>query len=275
MLNVHDLERRWLRYKIKSYIPYALASLGGITVLIALSFFLPSSPIIEKEVIAVQTIQTPQVAKKEVTPTENEVPALSIDVPKNTDYSYNEAFAEPEVIHSKQKESLVLRPSLHFMDNIEESISPYIEDDYIKQEVRSVDNRNFVRNEYIEVPKVREEVKVKPKPKKSTLKITRHKEQNDLKDVIRRFKKNKNPALSLFIAKRYYADGKYQKSYNYALMTNEIDKNIDESWIIFAKSLVKLGQHELASNTLKSYLKTTKSSAADVLLRKIEGGTFR
>ena len=58
-------------------------------------------------------------------------------------------------------------------------------------------------------------------------------------------------------------------------MTNEIDKSIDESWIIFSKSLVKLGQHELATLTLKSYLKTSKSTQAEILLRKIESGDFR
>ena len=107
------------------------------------------------------------------------------------------------------------------------------------------------------------------------LTITTQKNENDLKDVIRRFKKNKNPALSLFIAKRYYELKKYQKSYNYALMTNEINKEIEESWIIFSKSLVKLGQHELAIITLKAYLKTNKSSQAEILLTKIDAGTFR
>ena len=58
-------------------------------------------------------------------------------------------------------------------------------------------------------------------------------------------------------------------------MTNEINKNIDESWILFSKSLVKLGQHELAMLTLKSYLKSNKSTQAKILLKKIEVGSFR
>ncbi len=271
MLNIHDLERRWLRYKIKSYLPLVGASVFVIAGVIALNLFLPFTPL--KTEKAPLITRTPQNFEKEVLTIQKETVTSAIEVPENTDNHYNENTSVAYSVQLKPKETLVLKPSLHFMDNIEDGISPYIQDEYIKQTTSTPENTTLNTQESIEIPTLTNELV--PKSKKSSLSITRHQEKDDLKDVIRRFKKNKNPALSLFIAKRYYADGKYQKSYNYALMTNEIDKNIEESWIIFAKSLVKLGQHELASNTLKSYLKTTKSSAADVLLRKIEGGTFR
>ena len=275
MFNINDLERRWLRYKIKTYLPLVMLGIIGIVGVITLAIYLPSTqeikesqihtPIMEPKVLVTPA---PRPAKKEV--------MITIDVPKNTANNQNIYDSQAEPIQPKTKETLVLKPSLHFMDNIEESISPYVEeDDYTLQHtITPQQKRVYTERTTIESPMVvQEEVVVKPK--KSMLNITHNNKKNDLKDVIRRFKQNKNPALSLFIAKRYYEDGQYQKSYNYALMTNEIDKSIDESWIIFAKSLVKLGQHELASNTLKSYLKTTKSSAANVLLRKIEAGTFK
>ncbi|RKY53464.1 MAG: hypothetical protein DRP93_06530 [Candidatus Neomarinimicrobiota bacterium] len=272
MLNIHDLERRWLRYKIKSYIPLFIGSLTAIIALVLVLIYLPFSkeetPVKPKEEVAivetVTVIETPTetIVKEEI------IETVDINVPQNTTEKNIITNTAAEVIPPKvEQNTLVLKPSLHFMDNIENTIPTYIDEEYVSELPTEVNMKT--KTETVSEPKVIQA------PRKSGLTIKTKSSKDDLKDVIRRFKQNKNPALSLFIAKRYYADGKYQRSYNYALMTNEIDKHIDESWIIFAKSLVKLGQHELASNTLKTYLKTTKSSAAKVLLRKIDAGTFR
>ena len=110
---------------------------------------------------------------------------------------------------------------------------------------------------------------------KANINITKRTSQKDIKDVIRRFKKSNNPALSLFIAKKYYELGKYDKSYNYALITNQIDKNIEASWLIFSKSLVKLGKRKMAINTLRQYIKQSDSPKAKRLLNEILSGKFR
>ncbi|MBE0497819.1 MAG: hypothetical protein IBX43_01095 [Campylobacterales bacterium] len=269
MLNIHQLERRWLQYKIKSYLPKALfASLAVVLVLLS-SIYLPfeksekTETAQKHELNITQNKPLPMVAVQEKLLNEAE-----IEVPKNT-----------QERPSKIKEtSLVLKPSLRFMDKIEEDVSSYVVADYLEPEStkeypalpRKVQSSSTVYEE--ELAKSEPEA---AKEDKSMLTITKQEDESDLKDIIHRFKNNKNPALSLFIAKRYYSAKQYQKSYNYALMTNEIDQNIDESWIIFSKSLVKLGQHELAINTLKAYLKTSKSTAAEVLLRSIETGDFR
>ncbi len=268
MLNVHDLERRWLKYKIKSYLPLLLSALGSIIVVVLLIVYLPLSK--EKNEKAVETVLPKEQIKIEKSavqteskPLEKEKTRPPLEVPQNTQKQ-----AEG------QKNIMRLKPSLRFMDNIEEGIDPYLEEQYTAPDTAALSSLEETETEPIgEVETPQAEMPVEKRQKKLT--ITKNKNDSDLKDVIRRFKKNKNPALSLFVAKRYYELEQYQKSYNYALMTNEIDKNIDESWIIFSKSLVKLGQHELATVTLKSYLKTTKSTPAEVLLRKIESGDFR
>ncbi|PHR58156.1 MAG: hypothetical protein COA44_04445 [Arcobacter sp.] len=266
MLNVHDLERRWLRYKIKSYAPVMISTIFILFGFIAALIYYPFSSRPEAQVDEVLIVSAPIKASfiKEVTfspVTENiQENTLNIDVPQNTQYT-------------RTSRTLVLKPSLHFMDNIEEGINPYLSD--VNEEPLAYEIQQHYTNN---ISQVNEQVQTKtqtPIVKKKMLTIVTQKNENDLKDVIRRFKNNKNPALSLFIAKRYYELKKYQKSYNYALMTNEIDKEIDDSWIIFCKSLVKLGQHELAVVTLKTYLKTNKSSQAKILLRKIQAGNFR
>lgn len=271
MLNIHDLERRWIKYKIKSLLPLVLSVLSLVSVIVIALIYLPSSLQEEKEkqkvAVTETTIKTEEVQKN---PIQDDSPELStdltIEVPQNTQQ-------QPNV---NQGSSLVLKPSLRFMDNIEDSLPSYVQDPYqLPKKTTVQENALNYQSEEVVTQQTETIAKEEIEENKLTLTITKQKNDDDLKDVIRRFKKNKNPTLSLFIAKHYYKAGNYQKSYNYALMTNEIDKTIEESWIIFAKSLVKLGQKELAQNTLKSYLKTTKSSAAEVLLRKIESGDFK
>jgi len=262
MLNVHDLERRWLKYKIRSYAPYIIVSTFVIIGSISTLIYYPFNP---EAIKAEKVLVVASAPKVESLPIQNNNPQvqeteLEIFIPQNTRYR-------------QEEKTLVLKPSLHFMDNIEESLDPYLSEQ--EEEPLEYTQRQEYSNKTLEGNPQAVIETVAPLQTKKRLIITTQKSESDLKDVIRRFKRNKNPALSLFIAKRYYQLKQYQKSYNYALMTNEIDKDIDESWILFSKSLVKLGQHELAIVTLKSYLKTNKSTQASILLRKIEGGSFR
>jgi two-component SAPR family response regulator len=96
-----------------------------------------------------------------------------------------------------------------------------------------------------------------------------------MEGIIKRFKKNNSPALSLFIAKKYYEAEDYHNAYNYALITNNINREIESSWIIFSKSLVKLGKKELAIKTLQEYTGQSKSRSAKILLDEIQTGKFK
>jgi len=274
MLNIHELERQWLRYKIKSYIPLVLSIFATVSVVSLFIIYMPlsNSDKVETTPIQVKDKEPAKVQSQAVIERDPIVEQTTAPIELNiADNTQEQVIIEPK----EEKSALVLKPSLHFMDNIEDGLSAFIEEDMpIQESGSSIRQENGTMSVLAEDENTQNSSTTETTDE-NKLNITSNQNDSDLKDVIRRFKKNKNPALSLFIAKRYYAAGEYQKSYNYALMTNEIDKNIEESWIIFSKSLVKLGQHELAMNTLKSYLKTTKSTSADVLLRKIESGTFK
>lgn len=269
MLNVQDLERRWLKHKIKSKATLAASILGTAILLIVISIYLISK---EETPIEELNVQTPVKSNpKTITTTQPE----EVQPEEVTLIVQQKEIA----VTQKQQElsTLVLKPSLRFMDSIEDDISPYLDEEssgYVSAYKEPLAKQNATVNTQADIPK---KFNTQIQQKKNTTLVTRSsKEDNsDLIDVIKRFKKNKNPVLGLFIAKRYYDVGEYQKSYNYALITNEIDKNIEESWITFSKSLVKLGQNELAINTLKSYLKTTKSTRAATLLQKIKSGEFK
>ena len=90
------------------------------------------------------------------------------------------------------------------------------------------------------------------------------------KDVEKRFAKSHDVDDSLFLARSYYKKGNYKKSEYWALETNKVDANIEESMMIFVKSKIKLGRKNEAISILKSYLKKSNSQEAINLLYRIE-----
>ena len=118
-------------------------------------------------------------------------------------------------------------------------------------------------------------VVIEEQEKISRISITRKDSNEDLQNIIKRFKKSNDPRLSLFIAKKYYAHKNYKEAYNYALTTNKLNTTIDDSWIIFSKSLVKLGKKKFAIKVLQDYVQNTQSTPATILLSDIKSGKFR
>ncbi len=92
--------------------------------------------------------------------------------------------------------------------------------------------------------------------------------------MIKRFNRSKKPALSLFIAKKYYEKGNYKESYKYARQTYKLNPKIEDGLILYAQSLVKLGKKDMAIAKLKPYIKKTGSVKAKILLSDIKKGNI-
>ncbi len=99
--------------------------------------------------------------------------------------------------------------------------------------------------------------------------------EDELKSVIKRFNKSKKPALSLFIAKKYYEQGDYKESYSYAKATYKLNPNIEDGVLLYSKSLVKLGHPDKAVSKLKPFIKKSGSIKAKILLNEIQKGNFQ
>ena len=270
MLNIHELEQRWLKYKIKSYIPYLAISFSVGVIFFALFIFLKETPTpIAKNSTQIRTTILKPDSKELTTPKKSLVEkkiAVNItqkkEIPKIT--------REDKPLY-KTTNKVILSPSLGFMKKMQTNQQPY----YINE------NSNIHNTIQAEVPTitiVQEEVKnpqiTKDKPVQK-ISITHKNTHNDIAEIISRFKKNNNPALSLFVAKKYYEIGDYRQAYNYALITNQINQDIEVSWIIFAKSLVKLGKKNKAIQTLKQYISQSHSNSAQILLDEIISGKFK
>ncbi len=120
---------------------------------------------------------------------------------------------------------------------------------------------------------VKAEIVEKPR-KKMHLNIIETSSVSAYKDVERRFEQTHDTDDSLFLAKSYYGKGNYKKAEYWALQTNKVNGNIEESWLIFVKSKVKLGRKNEAIHILTNYIKKSNSAAAKNLLNKIKEGTL-
>ncbi len=166
----------------------------------------------------------------------------NIDIKK--DINTTKKIQKPKTIEKK----LLLKPSYNFMKNIE-----------------TLKKENIVTQK-----KHLKKINIKNK-----IHIEKQNTKNDIDIVIKRFQTNKNPTLSLFIAKKYYKQENYKQSYKYAFITNELDNNLEESWIIFIKSMIKLNRKDKAIETLKYYIQHSNSKKARKLLDDIYSKKFR
>ena len=268
MLDIQDLERRWFRYKIKSYTPYGIVTftLIVITILVVLlntTQEKKSESVLQQKKKIQTDIIPPKKPKKRV---------VKITHVKRTQVK----IIQPKKTH---KEQLLLKPSLNFIHSLEHEEDEFYNRDFYEK--KSQKTQTFKRERKVVKPTVIKEKYMdirpikKPQKEKHLISIERKNSENDIKEVLRRFKENNNPALSLFVAKKYYELGNYKQAYNYALITNDINHDIEASWLIFTKSLVKLNKKELAIKTLQKYINYSHSGNAKILLNEIQTGKFQ
>lgn len=300
MLNIHELERSWLRYKIKQSLPriavgFVLITASGILYYWS-SFSDRPLDTIKKDnttlvVSSTTTIASAKNSREESTPLTTPVPK-TLPPPKAIGPT---ASSEPKAIEvssiqDDNEPSRILRPSIDFMDTIKNDVSRTDErpiqrsstkealsprPTIIPQPLEKAIETKKIKETPPHIEEVPEKSTIVSMPQKSAITITTKQDEADIKEVIRRFKKNKNPALSLFIARQYYKTGRYQNAYNYALITNNINSDIEDSWLIFARSLVKLDQTDMAKKALLSYISNSDSARAKMLLDDIIQGKFR
>lgn len=105
---------------------------------------------------------------------------------------------------------------------------------------------------------------VKQTPRKSY--FTEINADKPLEDWIEKYNQKKSYALAIYIAKQYYFDNDYKQAGIWAKRANQLDRNEEEAWLLYAKSVYALDNKEKAVRILKIYLQYKKSSKAEFLL---------
>jgi tetratricopeptide (TPR) repeat protein len=90
------------------------------------------------------------------------------------------------------------------------------------------------------------------------------------KDVEKRFLQSREIDDALFLARSYYKKGDYKKAEYWALETNKLDENSEESLFIFVKSKARSGHRNEAITILTTYIKESNSQEGKKLLYQIE-----
>lgn len=283
MLNVSDLEQKHKRYKVQQRTPYYKLYIG-FAIIVAITLFfviddIDSGSDVTNEVNIQKEKNLPLHPNKTAQKIESEpVPATIKKTLHESNTTTQKMESTPTIIKEdikiEQKEKkIILSPSLNFLDSLkpeklskEKNIKSIINQD---KTIKKTKKENLTSSAIVDKP-------IKSLSlKQDSINIKRKDDEYDIVYVIERFNTTQNPILSLFIAKKYYHLGDYTQSYNYALKTNEIDNSIEESWIIFSKSLVKLNKKEMAVQTLKKYISHSDSSQAKELLNDILSEKFK
>ena len=293
MLNTRELEKRWLHYKIKSYIPHAVITASLLIIGTVILILLSAQEKKETPSIADinQTKERTKVVQKQKTVQVQTLPKAELqteEIQKTVLQEQNTINTITQTPIVNQTTKLTLTPSMGFMKHIQnEEQQPYYKslhqspaptkEKVLKKRNKITQTQNKVEEEYIDIQQSKPKtiIKTQEPEKRKIITIERRDSQKDIKEIISRFKKNNNPALSLFVAKKYYELGNYEQAYNYALITNGINNDIEESWLIFAKSLVKLHKRDMAIKTLAEYIKYSHSGNARILLDDIRSGKFK
>jgi tetratricopeptide (TPR) repeat protein len=112
---------------------------------------------------------------------------------------------------------------------------------------------------------------IKSRPKRKVhLKIIETSAASAYNDVAKRFYQTHDPDDSLFLAKAYFKKHDYKKAEYWALQTNKVNRDIEESWLIFAQSKLKQGRKNEAIHILTTYVKRSNSTNAKQLLKKLK-----
>ena len=249
MYDIRPLEEEWKRYRKKKRRPWYLGSLIFVILLFLILFFSSNTKMNFNSVSTYLNSLKSSVSFKEV---------------------------KSENVQHAKSDIVVNGPLMRI--EIEKQVM--VESESIESEsVESESVENTPANILVDIPildgKQAEHSSVSGKARKRIhLDIIKTTNITAYKDVENRFKRSHDIDDSLFLARSYYKKGNYKKSEYWALETNKVNPNIEESMLIFVKSKMKLGRKQEARNILTVYLKKSNSHEAKKLLYSIENGKF-
>jgi hypothetical protein len=264
MHKIEELENRWFDYKVKKIILPAL-KVSALYVVVAGSYYAYSI----KDNVPFSLL-----------PSNGMTNVLGVSMDANN--SIVEKVLPLEKITKKAKvvEKIELVPIIPVIDmEKEERISDVKRARPVKR-VKSAKVRNTVKakkNEYLTARELtvinknykKEKVVIPKKTKKMNFTST---STNYIEMMKNKFSKSKTPRDALLLAKTYYKNANYLESEKWALSANKLDNSLEDSWLFFAKSKVKLGKKKEALKILVSYYKKSNSIKAKRLIGQIQTG---
>lgn len=256
MHEIIELEKRWLRYKFKKWI-MPLSLTGILSVATLLYIFVDFSNLN----LFVNTQQTlTQTLQEESKDSSNE----------NQTHASNEIKQTQESQKPLQNKQLVIQA---YEPVIEFSQPQNQKSDAVAKETEPEAPSTPSTTQKAQIPQTPKPNETESKEESSAT-FARSQTQMDPQTIEQRFNETNNVRHAIFLAKYYYNNKEYEKSYKWAFTVNQLDPINEEGWLFFAKSLYKLDKKDDAVTVLRNYLNHYRSKDAQDTLRKIIQGVL-
>ncbi|WP_041957528.1 hypothetical protein [Sulfurospirillum arsenophilum] len=274
-LEILELEKKVFKYRLKKYLPYfILSALFFLLSIIGFIFYATSlHSVTSKENTSVPAMQNgTSPIENNLSTTPNTIVSTYVPL-KEQNVTDETLLLQLPLIGKKsleQKDSYLPEPT---QSQVKVSTQEEeLENRVLIRKTSKNDEESFYRTKEDKIdtsllpPPLLEEQK-----SKGVIKIETQ-EVNSIKYLKERFEKSHNIIFALMLAEEYYISKNYQDSNKWSIIANTIDADNEKSWILFAKSKLKLGQKQDAISALEAYLKNNKSKVAQNLLTQIMSG---
>jgi len=266
MRKINELEKKWYYYRLKKFLVSAVGfSTTILLILLAYYFY-----IIQKN----SSLEPKTIYQKNV------LGVSKIAIANQRLNDLNKSIIVAKKLPIEKLEEVSLEPIIPVIDMAKEESIKYVKKSQVKRSnsvnehhsklVKAKANSYLTAKELSQITKVETVPTAQPHvTKKMKFQTT---SENYLETMQKKFLKSKNARDAILISKAFYKKSNYSEAEQWALSANKLDKNLDESWLLFAKSKAKLGKKQEAINILASYYKKSHSAKARVLIGQIKTG---
>jgi len=168
------------------------------------------------------------------------------------DNSMNEITSAPIVDKTSSKQSPTYKPEVNVQE-LNALANTKTEKRAIKQ------NKIKPKTSYFKQTTVNKEVE-------SSTYFTDLGEDKRLEVWIEKYNQKKSYSSAIYISKEYYKDTDYKQAGIWAKRANQLNRDKEEAWLYYAKSVHSLGDYPKAKRILSIYLQHKKSIKAELLL---------
>ena len=236
MYDVELLEKEWKRYRMKRRLPWI-----GLLVLISAS----TTYILNREIIFQKLSQYFDDKNSTNITLIKEENNITLDN-RSSEYNMSDELFNQKIDQElAQKDIPLLKP--------EEKKRPVMDIEFTQEKVH--------KRKYLNIVVTDKKSRANSNEIFDTLSI-----------VEKRYKQSPNYEDAIYLAEGYYEQRSYEKAQKWALESNNLNSNSEESWLLFAKSKAKLGDYDAAGKILEAYLKENSSQKVEKLLHAIESG---
>jgi tetratricopeptide (TPR) repeat protein len=246
MYDIKPLEEEWEEYNKKKKRPLYII-IGVLSSVIAIGAYLTYS---KSSMISFDSNKS--LASSSVTP------ADALIDKSITKLEVKKDFVEQSTVAKEAKPVVVVANNNNPMNDSDVFIDV---DSAVKKHGKIITTTKVLHKKEVEVPRSK---------KKINFNMIDANDPRAYREIASRFEMAPDSDDSLFLARMYFKDKNYSQAAKWALKTNKLDGDIEESWLIFAKSKSNIGQKNEAIRVLSEYAKRSNSMEAYKLLKQLK-----